>query len=230
MNQDQPLFLYEEILLLALRDKEGTVEAGSMYPYAVSGGILAELLLQRKIRVEDSKKKKVEVIDRKPLGDPILDECLDKIQTAKRPKGLQHWGSHFAQLKKLKHRVAEQLCERGILKSDEGKVLFIFTRQIYPEIDPKPEREIVDRLKKAIFTYTKEIEPRTVVLLSLANGADLLRMVFDKKKLKAKKERINKIINGEVMGKAAKEVIDAVQAAMVVAAIIPAIVVTSSAN
>jgi hypothetical protein len=123
--------------------------------------------------------------------------------------------------------VAEGLCRRGVLRADEGKVLLIFTRKLYPEVDPGPEREIIGRLRRAIFTETKEVEPHTVVLLSLAKSADLLKIVFDRKKLKSRKKRIDKIVNGEIIGKATKEAVQAVQAAVMVAVIMPAIMAST---
>ena len=39
------LFLHEEILLMVLKDKEGTMISGVMYSQAIAGAILAELLL-----------------------------------------------------------------------------------------------------------------------------------------------------------------------------------------
>ena len=39
------LRLYEEIMLLALRDQEGTVPMDSNYKYPVAGAIISELLL-----------------------------------------------------------------------------------------------------------------------------------------------------------------------------------------
>ena len=104
------------------------------------------------------------------------------------------------------------MCRHGILRSDEDKVLLIFSRKIYPEINPEPERRIMNRLKKTIFTDTKNVEPRTAVLLSLAKSADVLKVNFDKKELKARKDRIERIIDGEVTGKATKKAIEAMQA------------------
>jgi len=120
--------------------------------------------------------------------------------------------------------MAQQLINRGILRADEDKVFLIFTRKIYPEVNPEPERKLIDRLHRAIFMDAEEVDPRTVVLLSLANTTGLLKIVFDKKKLKTRKKRINQVINGEVTGKATKEAIEAMQAAVVVACILPAIV------
>ncbi len=128
------LFLHEEIMLLALRDEEGTVEFGSNYVCAMCGAILAELLLAGRISVEDGKKKLVNLVSDEPIGDPVIDECLDKIASAKRRASLQTWLHRFWHVKKLHHRVAGGLCDRGILRANEDKVLLIFRRKIYPEI------------------------------------------------------------------------------------------------
>jgi len=222
------LFLHEEIMLLALRDEEGTVASGTMYQYAISGAILAELLLHNRIIIEQVKRKKlVHVVRTTPLGDPLIDECLEKITNAKRRSSLQAWVSRIAQIKKLKHRVADLLCQRGILRADEDKILLIFTRKIFPEINPEPETKLIERLREAIFSDSKNIDPRTVVLISLAHNAGLLKVVFDKKSLKKHKERIEMIIKGELVGKAAQEAIQAMQAAVMVTCILPAITATT---
>jgi len=231
MRGPDSLHLHEEIMLLALRDKEGTVFSGTMYNFAIGGAVLAELLMEKRIDVEEVKKKTfARVLSSAPVGDPLMDECLSRIAGAKKRAQLRDWVSKFAQTKNLKHRVAEQLARRRILRVDEDKVLWIFTRKIYPEVDPNPEWEVIERLREAVFGESEEIDPRTVVLLSLAAGADLLRLVFDKKALKSRKARIRQVVNGELTGKATKEAIEAMQAAVMVACIIPAIMVSTTAG
>ncbi len=223
------LFLHEEIMLLALRDEEGTIASGAMYQYAIGAAVLSELLLNKHIAVvEESKKKKlVDLISSQPFGEPLIDLCLEKIRNAKRRGSLQTWVSRFAGVKNLKHRVARQLCERGILRASEDKILLLFTRKIYPEVNPEPERKLIERLRQAIFTDSRNVDARTVVLVSLANSTGLLRVVFDKKELKDRKARIEEISNGEITGKAAKEAIAAMQAAVMVACILPAVMTAS---
>ena len=87
---------------------------------------------------------------------------------------------------------------------------------------------MVDRLRRAIFSDSRDIEPRTVILLSLAKSADLLSIPFEKRDLKRRKERIKKITEGDLLGKAAKEVIEAAQAAILVAAILPAVAASAA--
>ena len=229
MGAQNTLYLHEEVMLLALRDEEGTIAPGTMYQYAIGGAILAELLLAGRISVEQSKKKLVNIATPKVFGEALIDECFERISSAKRRAALQSWVSRFAGVKNLKHRVAEQLCRRGILRVEEDKVLLLFTRKIYPEINPEPERQLIGRLRRAIFTEAGDVEPRTVVLVSLADSAGLLKVVFDKKKLRGRKKRIEQIINGEVTGKAAKEAIQAMHAAIMVGCIMPAMMTATIA-
>ena len=224
------LCLHEEIMLLALRDREGTFVSGPMYSHAMGGAILAELLMANRITVEDGKENFAAVVSKKPVGDAVIDEALEKMATAKRRAALQTWVQRFARLRQLRHRVARGLCERGILRAEEGTVLLLFKRTVYPEIDPLPERKLIERLRKAVFTETRQVDPRTVVLVSLAHSAGLLRIPFDKKKLKGRKKRIERLVNGEVMGKATREAVQAAQAAVMVACMVPAMVAVTASH
>jgi hypothetical protein len=225
------LFLYEEIMLLALKDEEGTIASGTMYNYAVGGAIIAELLLNQSIVVDQSKRRKlVSVINPELFNDSLIDECIIKMSSAKRRKTLQDWVSRIATTKDLKHRIALQLCQRGILKMDKKTILLLFTQRIYPEINPEPEREIINRLHNTIFTDTDDIDPRTIVLLSLAKSANILPVIFGKKEIKKRKKRIEQIVNGDIAGKATKEAIAAMQSAVMVACIMPTIIMTTTAS
>jgi len=160
----------------------------------------------------------------------LLDECVQKVRDAKRRQQLQTWVSRFSGVKKLKHRVAQNLVRKRILELEEGLILGLFTRKVYPEINPKPEEEIRERLRRAIFTDETDLDPRTVVLLSLAKNANLLKVAFPKKELKSRKKRIEAVVNGDVAGKATKEAIEAMQAAVFVATILPAITTTAATS
>jgi len=225
MTNPKSLFLYEEIMLLALRNKQGTATTDYL-EYAVAGAALAELLLDRRIAISETQKHLIDIQDTNPTGDPIIDECLQTMQAGKKRASLQTWVSRLAGIKSLRHKVAHQLCHRGILCADKDKVLHIFTRRIYPEINPVPEKEIVDRLRAAISGDDDQIEPRTVVLISLANAANLLSENLGRKEVSNRRKRIKQIVNGEMTGNATKEAIAACQAAVMVAVIMPAVMVS----
>jgi len=222
------LNLYEEVLLLALRDQEGTFFSSTMFSYALGGAILSELLLHKRVKsVETRWSTLLEITDPTSIGDPLLDLALEKIKQTKRRASLQTWITRFTSIRDLKHKIAHQLCRKGILREDEEKILLLFTRKIYPEVNPIPERKLIQRIHHAIFSDAREIDPRTVVLIALSHHSELLKNNFDRKELRRKKQRINEIINGNLVGKAAKEAIEAVQAAVVIAAVMPAIIATT---
>lgn len=217
------LFLHEEILLLALRDEEGTASMVSQHGIAMGGAILAELLLNGRVEPEEGRRKLINLLSREPLGDPVLDECLDRIADAKRRASATAWVQRFANLSKLHHRTAEGLCDKRVLRADEKTVLLIFRRKVYPELNPLPEKRLIERLRKAIFTDSSTVDPRTTVLVSLAHAVDLLRIPFSAKSLRSRKQRIKKLCNGELAGRATREAVEAMQAAIMVTCILPAV-------
>ncbi len=223
MSETDELFLHEELMLLSLRDREGTIETGAWYHQAVAGAILAELLVRRRIHVGQEKKAVVELVDDTPVGEAVIDECLAQVRDEQKPRSLAKWLSRFSGLRDLKHRVAAGLVQRGILRADEDKVLLIFTRKIYPELEPGPERALVERLRAAVFEDATELDPRLIVLVSLAHHTGLLAVTFGRKQLKPRRERIESIANGELIGKVAGEIVTAVQAAVVAASVVPII-------
>jgi hypothetical protein len=227
------LHLHEQILLLALRDDAGTVESrAGMFTFAMGGAILAELLLAGCISIDASKRKLVDLIEVRPQRDPVLDEALGLISSARRRRSAANWVARLAQIKRLRHRVAEGLCRRGVLKDAEDKILLLFTRKIYPTIDPEPEQQLIESLRRAIFEDTDEIDPRVCIVAALANGTGLLRAHFDRKELKRRKRRLERITSGDLVGGATKHAVEAVEAAQVavMAAVLAATMVTTIAG
>ena len=107
-------------------------------------------------------------------------------------------------------------------------MLLIFSRRLYPELDPAAERAIVARLSDAIFSDTSTVDTRTTVLIAVAQHSGLLRANLDRKRLKARRQRVEAIAKGDAVGKATRQAIEAVHAAVMVAAIMPAVMASSS--
>jgi hypothetical protein len=229
MKKQRPLHLYEEILLLALHDEKGTVHFGASFDQAAGGAILAELLLSGRIAVEGKKSKaKILLKDRSGTGEQLLDECLAQIADRKKPMKPAECVMKFATVKRLRHRIADRMVEMGILGQEQDKVLLLFNRTIYPEVDGSPEREITNRIHQAIVGSTMDISARTVVLIALAKHTGLLQHAVEKRKLKENKRQVEKIIAGEVAGVATGEAMEAVQAAVMVAVMVPMIATSAT--
>jgi hypothetical protein len=64
--------------------------------------------------------------------------------------------------------------------------------------------------------------------VALAQASGMLNGIFPRKKLKERKQRLEELTGGQLAGKATKEAVEAVQAAIMVCAIMPAIITTST--
>lgn len=211
------LRLPEELLLIALRDATGTPESrAGMIDFALGGAILAELVLEGSLSIEQGKRARVELAADKPLDHEVLDECVGMVASAKRQREAAHWVSRFANLRRLRVRLAEGLCRRGILHDSEARVLLVFKRKAFPTIDPEPERKLVERMRRALESE-EDLDPRTAALLTLADGTGMLRVHFDTAELKRRRERLDRIAEGQAVAGATREAVQAAQAAVLAA-------------
>lgn len=209
------LHLHEEILLLALEDRKGTFHWKSYKP-AVGGALLAELMLEERLEVvRDRDREFVEVVDDEPIGCPTLDEALERIATSGRRATLKDWVTRLANRKDLHHEIARELARRGIVRVDEKSVLLFFRKKVYPEVNPVPERRLVTRLEKAVFGEGA-VDARTAVVVALAHASELLSIPFEKDRLKKRKDRLDKIVESSEVGEVTREVIEAIQAMVVI--------------
>lgn len=192
------LHLHEQLLLLVLRDRKGTVDyRAGFYHLAMGGAVLAELALAGVIRIEESKKAFVEAtpVTGRPR-DEIMAEALDRVRNSKKRRRASSWVSTFGNLKRLRHRTALGLCRRGILRTKESQILLVFRRKLYPTIDPGPERRLIAGMRDAVMG-DGDIEAGLGVVLSLAHATGSLRIHFERNELKERKARLKAITAGE---------------------------------
>lgn len=220
--------LYQAVMLLALSEERGTMN-GAYVEYATAAALLSELLMHERIAIEADNKNKVSVVDEASTDDALLDEALGQIKSAKRQRKLQDWVQKLGQLKDLKHKVAQSLADAHIVAAEKEKVLWLFERRVYPELNPEPEQQIREAMRSAVMSDNK-VEPRVAILVALANSAKLLPQVFTKHELKQRKKRIEQLEKGEMVSAAAKQAVAAIEAAVMVAAIMPAITAASTAS
>ena len=226
------LHLHEQLLLLVLRDRKGTVDyRAGFYNLAMGGAMLAELALAGLIRIDEDKKARVDAVPgaSRPR-DEIMAEGLERVRNSRRRRRASAWVQTFGNLKRLRHRTALGLCRRGILRTTESQILLVFTRKLYPTIDPGPERKLIARLRDAIMGDS-EIDPSIGVLISLAHATGSLRIHFERKELKARKARLKAISAGEHFARASAHPAVAAQTAVkaAVAAAQTAVIATQSA-
>lgn len=223
----EPLTIPESILLLALNDESGERKGGFL-EYALAGAGLAELLLAGRLREAGDPPKRLDLVDPTPIGEPYLDTCLETIAKKGAGKKATDYVYAIGAKSGLLQIVLDGLVRRGILTMKEQRFLLLFTRKVYPEANPDAETALKRRLEAAMFG-AGEVDARDSIVIALAHHLDILKDNFDKALLKAHKARIKEIADGELLpASAAAETIQAMTAALVMAAVMPAIVVVTA--
>jgi len=193
MNPDRPLHLYQQLLLLTLDGKRGTPIVGYTQ-LALAAAVLADWLMAGRISVDDSRRALVTLNDVRDTGDPVFDECLSVAKTKGRPIPLRRLIGRLSRIPQLRHKAAETLCARGILRSDRHLVLGLFPRQVYREVDPRPKQAIVDAFRAVLFSATTRTDARIAMLIALSQGANLLWRMFGAREMRNRKARIDEVI------------------------------------
>lgn len=196
------LTLAEEVLLLALDDEKGTLPEPNG-DLAVAAAVLVGLLDAGRIALGGD--GAVAVLDGRPTGDPGLDLALARLADGK-PADLKTWIQRFAEGSDLREATVERLVVAGVLERREG-AFFGLGPDRYPERYGVPEDAVVDRLARAI-TTDDEVDRPTRLLLSIADAAQLLPLVLDRKELKRRAERIEALTDGEAVGDAVRAALD----------------------
>ncbi|MDY7221331.1 GPP34 family phosphoprotein [Halalkalibacterium halodurans] len=229
------LTLAEKLLLIGLNDETGKVhyQASTALPYGLAGAVLADLMLLGKVELQG---KNIVVVDPKPVGQPIFDKALHIINKTPRKRNAKYWVQRLKRdLKTLRQDVLTLLIEQGILKEEKRKILGLFETRTYPAVDGEMEEQVKEKLRVLVLQPTeieenKELaQERTLVLLSLVNACDLLRQVFDRQEARVVKKQVKHLTKDVPVSKAVKEMVDAINASVVLA-ITSAAVVTSSSS
>lgn len=227
MNDE--LTIFEELLLLALRDEKGTVRTGSWPDLAIGGGILSELALTECIDLEKRRRSDRVVLQGSPApGHPLLARAVAEISGAKRQASAKTWVMRFAKLKGLRADAAARLVERGILGAEEHRILLVFSQTRYPERDGRAEAAIVDRVRDAVLA-DETVDVRTAALVGVAHATSLLNPIFERRQLRARRKRIRSIMESTPTAAAANEAVQAVQAAIIAATVAASAAATSAA-
>ena len=190
----------EEITLLMLSDAEGEfvrVPGWSMQ-CAFAGAVLMDLALENRI---DTDLKRLVLIDPTPIGDDLLDPTLALIAQSTETHDARRWVDHLADgAEVIRERALSRLVERGILRREEDRFLWVFQSRRYPVVDGEAEREVKLRIMEVLFS--NEIpDPRDIVLICLVDACGILRELFTAKELERASERIEQVRKLDLIGR-----------------------------
>ncbi|TVT27795.1 GPP34 family phosphoprotein [Salinicoccus cyprini] len=205
----------EALLLLATDDDKGTqVSTADSMEYGFTGAILSELTLMERIELQD---EKVVVIDRTPTGVPYFETVLDEIENAMKPEKIEYWVDRLPfKMHNIKKEIIQSLVEKGILKEESKKILFVFNQKMHPEADGRVEQEIRSRLQRIVFD-NETPDPLAGILLNLIKICNLTAEVFGEEKKETAEKRIEKIAAESEYDVAINKSIEQMEAAIMIA-------------
>jgi hypothetical protein len=126
----------------------------------------------------------------------------------------------------LQEAVLAELVDAGVLERVERTRLGVFTSKRWVLLRPEVEAEITSRL--AAVLDGAQPDARTAALLALANAVGVLPKVFPGRDKKAMQQRAKEIEQLSWGGEAVSRAVADVQAAVMVAVMVPAVVAGSS--
>lgn len=209
------LSIAEEILLLMLHDDEGTFVKVPDWTvrYALSGAVLMELALKNRI---DSDLQKLTVVDPTPTNDSLLDGLLSFIHNENEDQSIRFWIERTAvHADAIRDAALERLVDKGILRKEEHKFLWVFKSRRYPVVDGRAEKEVKLRLLEVLFSDVIP-DPHDVVLICLASACGIFTSIFARQELKKIEERIDQVRKLDLIGQAITSAIWDIEASIAI--------------
>ena len=207
------LSLAEEIYLLALDDRQGVIKPlpTAALDYALAAALLMELALVDRI---DTDLATLKVTSTAPLGDPLLDETLRELQQKPEPQPISFWLEGLADRSgRIEERVLARLIEKGILKQENRRILWVFDVRRYPLIDDREIKEVRTRLRELILGDGIP-DPRDVVLVGLGNACRLLDDLFTTEEFDRVRTRITALARLDLIGQATVKAVREIERTM----------------
>lgn len=217
----------EDLLLLLIDEHSGRPLVDSTRTtHALAGALLLELAVMGLLVPEDpaARRGKSKII---AVGSPPADALLDLAWQAfsdkpRRPASvLQKLDS------KVKDPLLERIADKGWVRPERTKVLGMFTRTSWPEVDGRHEAELRNNLG-IVLLQGGIPDVRIAALVSLLLAADALPKLFPEADKKQLKSRAKQLSEGEWAGAAVAQAITEVRSAVIVAVMTPVIVSGSS--
>ncbi|MEN6436937.1 MAG: GPP34 family phosphoprotein [Anaerolineaceae bacterium] len=169
------LTLPEELWLLALNEKNGKLKQINLVQ-GLTSAILVELALEK--RIDSKGNRKVEVIDKEPLNNAVLDFALGKINAAPDAREVRRWMLDLGSLqqKMVYDYVAEALVEHGhIERVEESKLGGLIKKNKWILKDKEIRNGILERIRGVAFE-NKAPTLRTFCLMLLSGENDIIRI------------------------------------------------------
>ncbi len=179
MDSLRSLNIPEELIVMLLNEQTGyfyQVEGWTLNCVMI-GAVLADLSLKSRI---DTDEESLFLIDSTKTGEPILDLCLEEIESHPDPQSTRYWIEKLTiHSEKIIDTTLERLVNLAILTHHDGG---------FYTLNHSNWHNIKSEIEQVIFTDIIP-SPRDSLIIGLLNACDVIRFIFeldDKKETKIK--------------------------------------------
>ena len=159
------------------------------------------------------------VINPEPTGDDLLDPILqalamDPVQATRAILDEFHFLSEEGEA--IRDRALQRLVDRGILQTQERKVLWIFGARHYLVQNDQALRASKLRILNSVLGNDIP-DPRDIALISLLQACGLFRAMLKVLEYRKAEKRIAQVARMDILGRFAAEAVAEVEASMAMA-------------
>ncbi len=225
--------LAEDLLLLALDDVKGTVpmDVQSTLEMGLAGAMITDLAARGRLRLEKGFwGDKLSVVDASATDNRLFNDAVNAI-AAKPGKSVSSWVHSLPRaVGGLRSRLLESLIARGVLEKREARVLLLFHHDVFPERNSRAERDIRRQMDAVLF-HDADPEPHLWHLLQLADACHVIDALYPMHERRAARKRIKvlKKTQTDKSSSAVAKVIEAEEAAVMMAVLAASVAATSAA-
>ena len=210
----------EEIMLLLLSDSGGKfidVPAASL-DCALAGSVLMDLALENRI---DTDPQRLFVVDPTPLDDDLLDPTLARVVASQESHDTAYWIKAITDQAEHIHGASlDRLVERGILRREDDRFMWVFKSRRYPVIDNTTIREVKLRLMGVLFSDDIP-DAHDILLISLSDVCGIFSSLLSSAELDAAAARIGQVRKLDLLGREVTNAVREIEASLAMAVAMP---------
>ncbi len=220
------MLIVEELFLLLRRDDGHPASATAQRGYGIAAAAITDLVLAERITLSDDKDPRLTVLRPGPAGHPALDAAMERLE--------QRDGKKLSSLVTdrrlaVEKEVAGALASTGVITVVEKRALGLVPEK-YPVLDAEPERRVREQLRTVLLGGTPR--PEDATLLSILQGLGIAKKVLEDERGtlggRDLKRRIEEVSTETKAGPAVAKAVAAMNAAIVSAAVMPAVIAAGS--
>lgn len=159
------MFLYQQLWLLALDEKKGSLKRPHLY-HALTAAVLFDLVLQHHLKLNERRQVIVQPAASSP--DPILANALAAIRAEEKPDLVRHYLLKLAYTGEmwLTEAIARGLQQQGMLEiSEKASLGGLIKQQVFQLKDPAARQTQVDLLRQVVFEKKNETLHNTCLVV-----------------------------------------------------------------